>query len=440
MVRILNTSRLPRLANTVLYEKKWLTTSAKPNIQETVTIKDNTYKRDDYTNVTDKIISLVGRNLHTTPKHPLSFVRQKIVNYFYKSFVNARGNPIFSVYDNISPIVTVEQNFDSLLIPKNHPSRQKSDCYYINHDNLLRAHTTAHQAELIRSGLDNFLIAGDVYRRDEIDRTHYPVFHQLDAVRLKTRDQLFPNDDVLKIFDNKNKTCIINGQAKQDCHTLEACKLMEHELKSTLVGLAKELFGENTKYRWVDTTFPFTQPSWELEVFHNNEWLELLGCGIMIQSILTNTGVTDRIGWAFGLGLERIAMCLYQIPDIRLFWSIDSGFLNQFNTEDVNKKIIYKSVSQYPQCTNDISFWLPQNKSSPYASNDFYDLVRSIGGDIIEQVMLVDQFKHPKNGKESHCYRIIYRHMEKTLTNSEVNVIHKQIETAVRKQLGVTVR
>lgn len=91
------------------------------------------------------------------------------------------GNPIFSVYDRLSPVVTVGQNFDSLLIPETHVSRSKSDCYYVNKKHLLRAHTTAHQSELVGMGLDNFLVFGDVYRRDEIDRTHYPVFHQVNS-------------------------------------------------------------------------------------------------------------------------------------------------------------------------------------------------------------------------------------------------------------------
>jgi phenylalanyl-tRNA synthetase alpha chain len=84
----------------------------------------------------------------------------------------------------------VKQNFDNLLIPPGHESRKKSDCYYINRDYLLRAHTTAHQSELIRMGLNNFLIVGDVYRRDETDSTHYPVFHQVDAVRLCSQHEV----------------------------------------------------------------------------------------------------------------------------------------------------------------------------------------------------------------------------------------------------------
>lgn len=110
-----------------------------------IEINKKCYPIDNWTNITPKILSYTNRNLHLQKNHPLSIVRQRIIQYFYKIFVNTKGNPIFSVFDNLNPIVTVQQNFDNLLIPKLHPSRAKSDCYYINKDYLLRAHTTAHQ-------------------------------------------------------------------------------------------------------------------------------------------------------------------------------------------------------------------------------------------------------------------------------------------------------
>ncbi|XP_015113211.1 probable phenylalanine--tRNA ligase, mitochondrial [Diachasma alloeum] len=395
------------------------------------------YATDEWTNITPKIIEKLGRNLHTKKHHPLSHVRQRIVNYFYSHYRNKCGNPLFSVFDNQKPIVSVQQNFESLLIPKDHPSRSKTDCYYINNETLLRAHTTAHQSELISMGLNNFLVIGDVYRRDEIDATHYPIFHQVDAVRLCNAEELFENvsnPEGLELFENRGK----ESDEKQAVHALEATKIMEHQLKRDLVGLAQALFGKDVKCRWVDQYFPFTHPSWELEVFHNNQWLEVLGCGIMRQEILKNSGVNDRIGWAFGLGLERLAMCLYNIPDIRLFSSTDSGFLSQFNFDDPSTPVTYKPISVYPQCANDLSFWLPENRE--FSPNDFYDLARDIGGDVIEQISLVDNFTHSKTKKTSHCYRIIYRHMERTLTQKEVTEIHTEIGRNAAKILNVTVR
>ena len=173
-----------------------------------------------------------------------------------------------------------------------------------------------------------------------------------------------------------------------------------------------------------------------MEVKYNNEWLELLGCGIMEQKILNNAGINDQIGWAFGLGLERIAMRLYEIPDIRLFWSEDSGFLSQFEVENIRRLIKYKAVSQFPQCINDVSFWIPEH----FEKNDFYELVRDCGGELVEQVNIVDEFTHPKTGRKSLCYRITYRHMEKTLTKDEANLIHKTIEKTAVEKLRVQIR
>lgn len=405
-------------------------------VQTEITVLGQTYPVDEWTNITPNIQAKLGRNLHVTPYHPLSHIRQRIVDYFYKKFRNQAGNPIFSVYDNLSPVVTVDQNFGSLLVPKDHPSRNKSDCYYINEDLLLRAHTTAHQVELISSGLNNFLVIGDVYRRDAIDRVHYPVFHQVDAVRLCTAMEVFKNvkdPQDLILFEKGKET-----HEKQSCHTLESVKIMEYELKSTLVGLAQTIFGADIEYKWIDQYFPFTHPSWELEVKFNGQWIEILGCGIMRQEIIEKSGAKDQIGWAFGLGLERLAMCIYKIPDIRLFWTKDTGFLSQFKVDDPHEKIEYKAVSVYPQCNTDISFWLPEDGS--YCSNDFYDIVRNIGGDIIEQIVLIDEFTEPKHKRKSHCYRIICRHMERTLTRREVNRIIDAIRQAVVEKLKVVVR
>ena len=119
---------------------------------------------------------------------------------------------------------------------------------------------------------------------------------------------------------------------------------------------------EPLKVRWVEAYFPFTSPSWELEVFWQGDWLEVLGSGIVQQSILANAGVSSRLGWAFGLGLERIAMLLYSIPDIRLFWSTDTRFLSQFNATKPIQRFV--PFSKYPPCFKDVSFWLRSPSSA----------------------------------------------------------------------------
>lgn len=127
----------------------WRSLSTQPHTDAThpsaLQIANRSYDTDDWTNVTPKISSYIGRNIYAQPNHPISIVRQQIVNYFYKTFVNSKGNPQFSVFDALHPVVSVQQNFDQLLIPADHVSRAKADCYYVNRHQLLRAHTTAHQ-------------------------------------------------------------------------------------------------------------------------------------------------------------------------------------------------------------------------------------------------------------------------------------------------------
>lgn len=406
----------------------------KPAAKDVTHVLGKDYPVDSWTNITPSIIGKLGTNLHTKKHHPLGLIKLQIQNYFYKNYLKRSGNPIFSVYDSISPVVTLEQNYDNLLVPKDHPSRKPSDCYYINSNYLLRAHTTAHQRDLISSGLDSFLIAGDVYRRDTIDSTHYPAFHQIDGVRLFSKHELFPNEEdhsSLHLFENGSETSLKQGE-----HTLEAALVVANQLKNDLQNLAKSLFGQDIEYRWNEDFFPFTHPSWELEIMYEGKWMEVLGCGVIRQEILQKAGAVDKIGWAFGMGLERLAMKLYNIPDIRLFWSSDQRFLNQFIVDDPSTKITFKPFSKHPEVINDISFWIP----SDYEENNFYDLVRSIGGDLIENVELVDKFENKKKGKTSHCYRLRYRHMEKALTQEEVNAVHAKIEHDVQSILGVEVR
>uniref|UniRef100_A0A673UJG8 Phenylalanine--tRNA ligase, mitochondrial n=1 Tax=Suricata suricatta TaxID=37032 RepID=A0A673UJG8_SURSU len=346
------------------------------------------YPQDSYSNLSPKVLSRVGRNLHNQQHHPLWLIKERVKEHFYQQYVGRFGTPLFSVYDNLSPVVTTWQNFDSLLIPADHPSRKKGDNYYLNGTHMLRAHTSAHQWDLLRSGLDAFLVVGDVYRRDQIDSQHYPVFHQLEGVRLFSKHELFTgikDGESLQLFEQSSRSAY-----KQETHTMEATKLIEFDLKQTLAKLVTHLFGD--------------------------------------------AGAQDRVGWAFGLGLERLAMILYDIPDIRLFWSEDERFLKQFRVSEINQKVKFQPLSKYPAVINDISFWLP---SENYTENDFYDLVRTIGGDLVEKVDLIDKFEHPKTHKTSHCYRITYRHMERTLSQREVGRVHQAVQEAAVQLLGV---
>ena len=253
-----------------------------------------------------------------------------------------------------------------------------------------------------------FLVTGDVYRRDAIDATHYPVFHQTEGVRVFSEDEWTAS--------GMNPTAFA-----------------EKDLKETLEGLAKYLFGD-VECRWVDEYFPFTDPSFELEIFFKGEWMEVLGCGVMQQKILDDNYGLGFKAWAFGLGLERLAMVLFDIPDIRLFWSSDPRFHKQFREGDMTTR--FKSFSKYPPVYRDMAFWL----SPQFSENNYYELIRGIAGDLCEEVKLVDSFTHPKTERTSHCYRITYRANERSLVDEEVNKIQFEIRDIVAQQLNVELR
>merc|ERR1712086_110903 len=122
----------------------------------------------------------------------------------------------------------------------------------------------------------------------------------------------------------------------------------------------------------------------------------------------------------FGLGLERLAMILFSIPDIRLFWTEDERFTKQFKNGDV---VPFKPYSKYPPCYKDIAFWVPED----YQENDFYELTRNVAGDLVELVEVIDEFTHPKTNRRSLCSRITYRSMDRSLTDDEINVLQESV-------------
>ena len=358
-------------------------------------------------NIPESIFDRMNRNLHRTESHPLGIIKAAIQEYF-----EGRHPGEFRFFDDLRPIVKTEANFDELLIPEDHVSRSPNDTYYVGDGTVLRCHTSAHQAELLRGGHAAFTCTGDVYRRDTIDATHYPVFHQMEGVRV------FEEDDW-------------GGEGDGTAHA-------EAELRSTLEGLAKHLFGD-VECRWVDAYFPFTEPSIELEIFYRGEWLEVLGCGVMRQEILEGNlpaGASGkrRRAWAFGLGLERLAMVLFGIPDIRLFWSGDERFLSQFKAGDLTTQ--FQPYSKYPPCNKDMAFWL----SDAFTENNLCEVVRGVAGDLCEEVKLIDEFTNPKLGRTSHCYRVVYRSMDRSLTNEEIDALQERVREEVVGQLGVELR
>lgn len=375
-------------------------------VKEAVTLDGVTYQPDDYTNVTPSVLSKVHRGLHRTKNHPIFILRDIIEQHF-----NRISPGTYQMFDKLHPVVTPKQNFDDLLIPKDHVGRLPTDTYFFNRETLLRTHTSAHQAEILRSGVPNFLVAADVYRRDEIDRSHYPVFHQMEGVRTFKRGEI----DIPPAVTDTSITLIdettIGGPSNpvQPGHTEEESRALAASLKYALNGLIRSMFAseKDLTIRWIEAYFPFTSPSYEVEIMYQGKWLEVLGCGVMRQEILDNaggfrtsvgqhvfrypsrslchsnpTGMKDSVGWAFGIGIERLAMVLFDVPDIRLFWSQDDRLLSQFKDGRIAK---FKPFSKYPVCYKDISFWYDED----FHENDFCEIVRGVAGDLAEDVKLV---------------------------------------------------
>ncbi|CAL1150195.1 unnamed protein product [Cladocopium goreaui] len=363
-------------------------------------------KPDEKYNVPAGVREKLGKNLLLNEKHPLGILWKTVQDYF------AEQDPNCKFFDTEKPVVSTVECFDKLRVPPDHVSRSPSDTYYVNADYVLRTHTSAHQCQFLSQypEISSFLCAGDVYRRDEIDASHYPAFHQCEGVRLF------------------------------DAQKVSKEEVME-DLKKTLEGLAAHLFnlktGEDTM-RWLDEYFPFTEPSVELEIFYQEDWMEVLGCGVIHHDVLRNAGLDpEKVhGWAFGLGLERLAMVLFGIPDIRLFWSDDERFAQQFTAQSFTEKTKFKPFSKYPPVLKDISMWIPEE----FVDNDLFEMIRDEGGDQVEKVDLLDEFTHPKTGRTSKMFRVTWRDMSRTLTNEEVNTKHEKVLERVVEELKVELR
>ncbi len=233
-------------------------------------------------------ITLPGRNIVSGNFHPISN-SIKDMEYFFNhlGFTTISGPEIEDEY----------HNFDALNISNNHPSRTNNDSFWVNSNNLLRTQTSSVQIRILEKKLPpmRIIAPGKVYRKDH-SRTHSPMFHQLEG---------------LIVDENINFS----------------------NLKEMLVNFLQYFFSEKIKIRFRPSYFPFTVPSAEIDIMDNsNNWLEVLGCGLVHPNVLKNSGINpDKYtGIAFGIGIERLTMLKYNVDDVRLFFENNLGYLHQF--------------------------------------------------------------------------------------------------------------
>ncbi|HTO12123.1 MAG TPA: phenylalanine--tRNA ligase subunit alpha [Candidatus Binatia bacterium] len=247
-------------------------------------------------------LTLPGRRPPQGGIHPLTRVHDEIVAIFVGLGFSVAEGP---------EIETDFYNFEALNIPRDHPARDMQDTFYVAEATLLRTHTSPVQIRALRAAQGALpvktITPGRVYRRDVADASHSPVFHQVEGLAVDT-------------------------------------SITMADLKGTLALFAREMFGPRSEIRFRPSFFPFTEPSAEVDVrcflcagagcrvCKQSGWLEILGSGMVHPQVLRNGGYDpeDVTGWAFGMGIERIAMLKYGVDDLRLFFDNDLRFLRQF--------------------------------------------------------------------------------------------------------------
>jgi len=252
-------------------------------------------------NLNDVDLTLPSKAIDLGSRHPISIIRDKIIDIFYKIGFDISEGP--EIEDDW-------HNFTALNLPLHHPARDMQDTFFINKDPdlLLRTHTSSVQVRHMENNEPPIrtISPGRVYRNEDISARSHCFFHQIEGLYIDK-------------------------------------KVSFADLKQTLIYFTKELFGKS-KIRLRPSYFPFTEPSAELDIYWglNSEtdyritkgtgWLEIMGCGMVDPNVLENCKINsnDYSGFAFGMGIERIAMLLYQIEDIRILYENDTKFLNQF--------------------------------------------------------------------------------------------------------------
>ncbi len=245
-------------------------------------------------------VTLPAKKANVGHRHPNTITLEDVENIFIgMGYEVAEGPEVEKDY----------YNFEALNIPADHPAKDEQDTFYINGDLLLRTQTSSTQVHEMEKGkLPIKMIApGRVFRADEVDATHSPSFHQIEGLVID-KDITFA------------------------------------DLKGTLAEFSRQIFGEDVKVKFRPHHFPFTEPSAEMDVscfkcggkgcrFCKGEgWIEILGCGMVHPHVLEMSGIdpNEYTGFAFGLGLERIAVLKYEIDDMRLLYENDIRFLEQF--------------------------------------------------------------------------------------------------------------
>lgn len=346
-------------------------------------------------------------DLTRTNGSPLKAVVKKVLN-----LPSLKGFDIIDTPEIISP----ELVFDLFNFPKDHPARSRSDTYYTDPKHILRPHTSLMwkyylenpeiQKKLEEHGSVGAVCYGKVYRKDEIDWQHSNVLHHFDGLFVCRKDTK---------------------------------KIVQTDLENICSEVTTALLGNTMPKQFRVDHFPYTDPSVEMNIQWGDKWVEVNGAGLVHPQVIKNLGFNPEIynGWAFGFGVDRLAMLKIKIPDIRLLWSQDERVTKQL--KDINNT--YQQVSKYPPVIRDISFIVDDNN---FNLNRYYELIREvIGDDMVEETKLLDSYSDTEkfgSDKMSYTFRITYRRLDRTLTNAEVDELHELLEQKTISDFFATIR
>lgn len=387
--------------------------------------------------LSDKEIAYYKRILRVYNMPNLALEKWNPVNMIVEKVTKSDFFSDFEIFT--SPEVVKEfETFDLFYFPENHVARRPSDSYFLQKTSekeaniLLRPHTTIMWYHyLIQSNwiekLHNtweikVLSYWKTYRVDELDKTHHECFHQIDWLRICEKQKEIINQETLK---------------------------------KVLSNMIKALFWDKVEYRFNVDHFPYTIDSLEVEVKFNNKWLEVTWAWVVHPTVLEKLWIDPEKynGWAFGFGIERLAMIFKNIPDIRIFWSRDKRVLAQWWNFEA-----YKEISSFPPVYKDISIIVPKEKfiveeksseqiklnreteSSLFAITW---IIRDAWENLVEEVKIIDEYENDKKFwelRKSFTLNITFRSIEKTLTNEEINKIYFEIREKIEKDLGYELR
>ena len=333
--------------------------------------------------------------------HAVKLLYQKIEDYITATHPDSelliyRGNPI----------VTVQDNYDNLLIGKDNISRSSTYTHYVDQTHILRTHDTAHIPGILRdlskrTDWDDVVILTPavVYRRDVTDKKHLAAIHML---------------GIWRVCKNKN--------------------IVRQDLRNVVEGVAG-VAAPGWKLRIVDMPHPYTKEGMEVNAVKDDRDIEILECGLIADKILENAGLDPSIysGWASGIGLDRLVMTLKSIPDIRYLRSTNPKIAKQM--QDLEP---YVEVSNQPSIKRDMSYCVPQD----YVEEDINEDIRNALGDeqhILESVEVLSESSYdalPPNvverlgigeSQKNVLVRITLRHLDRSLTNQEANQIYDEV-------------